>query len=73
MRTDEQGSIPKQYTYRSNARHMVSTSIGFDASAVYVLAVYEQQADPADPFETSFDVVQLQRLHARRLRKLEKS
>lgn len=61
--SSEQGSIPKSYTYRSSARHMVSTSIGYNSAVVVVMAVYEQIADPADPAEICFDVVQIQRLN----------
>ena len=64
--TDEQKTsvpVPKPITYRSTARHMISTSIGYDTSVVCVLAVCEQVADPADPAQTCFDVVQLQYLN----------
>jgi hypothetical protein len=64
--TDEQKTsvpVPKPPTYRSAARHMISTSIGYDTSVVCVLAAYEQVADPADPAQACFDVVQLQYLN----------
>ena len=64
--TDEQkgpAPVEKPIIYKLPARHLVSTSVGLDTAIVAVLAVYEQQADPADPFQICFDVVQLQRLH----------
>ena len=42
---------------------MLACSSGMDMSAVVLLAVSEQQYDPGDPFETAFDVINLQALH----------
>jgi hypothetical protein len=61
--TSEQGTIPKEPTYRSPARHMLACSPGMDMAAVVLLAVSELQYDPGDPFETVFDVINLQALH----------
>jgi hypothetical protein len=61
--TSEQGIIPKGPTYRSPTRHMLCCSPGMDMAAVVLLAVSELQYDPGDPFETAFDVINLQALH----------
>jgi hypothetical protein len=61
--TSEQGTIPKEPTYRSPVRHMQACSPGMDMAAVVLLAVSEWQYDPGDPFQRSFDVSSLQALH----------